>query len=126
MKNPIIIIAVSILILFSISCEKEDEENLTDFVSAKIIDGGAVEVDGCGWIVRIDDVNYHPVNLPANFRENELSVKIRYHEDSSEYVCGIGALEILSICIEEIEYDLLDLIFPDENEMPPVGDTVLH
>lgn len=123
MKKPIIvIITVSLLFMLCISCKKEDVDNSTDFVTAKVIDGGAVEVDGCGWLVRIDDVNYHPVNLPLGFQENELSVKIQYHEDTTLFLCGLGAVPIPSIFIEKIEYDLLELIYPDENNYPPVGD----
>jgi len=123
MKKAINILLILIIGIYTAnSCKKEEVNIFNNFVFATIINSGAVEVDGCGWLVCIDSVNYHPINLPDNFKQNDLAVKILYHEDSTMYFCGLGAMQIPSIYIEEIDHELMEMIFADENNMPSVGD----
>jgi len=116
----VVVMIIGLSIIYT--CEKDDIPNNKEFVSAVIINGGPVEVDGCGWLVKIDSVNYHAVNLPENFKENDLSVIIKYREDSTVFLCGRGAVPIPTIYIEEISLDLIDLKYPEENDNIPIGD----
>jgi len=73
------------------SCRECDAES--GFVSATIIDGGPIETDGCGWVIRLGDEKfYHPDELADEFRQNNLSVKICYELSKEEFRCGIAAL----------------------------------
>jgi len=89
---------VLLAILF-ISCSKDRSCRECDtgsgFVNATIIDGGPIETDGCGWVVRLGDEKfYHPDELPEEFRQNNLSVKICYESSKDEFRCGIAALSM--------------------------------
>ncbi|PJJ84155.1 hypothetical protein [Mucilaginibacter auburnensis] len=68
---------------------------------AKIIDSGPVAADGCGWLIRVGDVNYSPTNLDNKYKETELTVILTYRVLSSKFVCGWGnkidEIEIVSI-----------------------------
>ena len=84
------------------SCEVCDTE--TGFVNATIFDGGPVETDGCGWLIKIgDDKYYHPDQLDEVFKQNNLNVRICYLASTEKYICGIGALSIPVIEILEIK-----------------------
>lgn len=69
------------------SCKKDGEIVL---IEATVINAGAVASDGCGWVIRINDVNYSPVNLDDKFKESGLEVKINYDKLSSKFTCGWG------------------------------------
>ena len=91
-KSLVICLAV---LLFSCSkdtsCQECDTES--GFVSATIIDNGPIETDGCGWVIKLGDEKfYHPDELAAEFRQNNLSVKICYESSKEEFRCGIAAL----------------------------------
>lgn len=86
-----------ILVFLFFSCTKDRPckvcDNETGFVSATILDSGPIETDGCGWVVKIgDDQFYHPDALSAEFKQNNLSVKICYELTTEEFRCGIAAL----------------------------------
>jgi len=80
---------LSILILlgfFAISaCDKEGE-----FVNAKIIDGGDIAVDGCGWLIEVSSETFKPVDLPEEFKVDGKLVEVKYDELDSMADCGFA------------------------------------
>src|SRR5262245_25779319 len=73
------------------SCQECDTES--GFVNATIVDGGPIETDGCGWVIKLSDEKfYHPDQLDEEFRQNDLRVKICYESSKEEFRCGIAAL----------------------------------
>lgn len=69
------------------ACKKNDQPVFTE---ATVINGGAVAADGCGWIIRIGDINYSPTNLADKYKETELKVSIRYETLTTKFECGWG------------------------------------
>ena len=68
------------------SCKKCHEK---DYKSATVIWSGPVAADGCDWLIKIDSSHYyHPDTLAADFKYNELNVKICYQEVSDKFYCG--------------------------------------
>ncbi|MEP6952095.1 MAG: hypothetical protein ABI863_22585 [Ginsengibacter sp.] len=97
-----------LIIFFFYSCTKEHScENCMDNISYKnatIIFGGAVATDGCGWLVKTDDIHtYQPDVLNAAFQQNQLPVKISYELTPDKFTCGIGGLQIPVIHVIDIK-----------------------
>lgn len=90
-------------IVLASSCRLQPNEDCgCEFKKGTIVYGGAPEVDGCGWIVFIDSVSYHPVNLGEDFQIPDLPVLIKYVADPEEFRCGRGGISYPSIRITEI------------------------
>ena len=90
MKNLLLKVLLFIALLTALAysgCKKDGEIVLTD---ATIINAGAVAADGCGWVIRVNDVNYSPVNLDDKFKVNELKVGIYYDKLNEKFTCGWG------------------------------------
>lgn len=51
---------------------------------------GEPAADGCGWLIKINDVTYSPDNLSSYFKINNIQVKIKYTVSEADYVCGWG------------------------------------
>lgn len=95
------------LILFAASCLKLDyrydihDNRLTK--EAEVIFSGAPEVDGCGWLIRINDKLYHPESLDDVYKVDNLPVQIEYTGSREIYRCGRGGTPFSSIRILRIE-----------------------
>ena len=88
MKHIIIIISLfTILVTSSFSCKKSQE---TDLLKANglILYYGDPAVDGCGWMIKINDKVYSPTILEADFQEDSLRVAINYYVLDSTWNCG--------------------------------------
>jgi hypothetical protein len=70
---------------------------------AEVIYSGAPEVDGCGWLIRISDRLYHPVNLHDDYKKENLPVVIEFMRTGRIYRCGIGGTPYTSIRIFNID-----------------------
>ena len=91
MKNTLnfklLLLLTAFIFAISFAACKKDQPAFTD---ATVINAGAVAADGCGWVIRIGDVNYSPTNLTDEFKETELKVRIGYQTLSSKFQCGWG------------------------------------
>ena len=102
-------IGLSLLLLLMLSqssCKKEDDEAMCgptfQEFSAVIKDHGPIAADGCGWLVEIDGVLYHPTNLASNFQQDNLGVVIQFQELEEPFRCGLAATEYPAIEIVNI------------------------
>jgi hypothetical protein len=59
--------------------------------TATVLNTGDPNADGCGWLIKIDDVTYSPDNLSSYFKINNIQVKIKYTISDADYSCGWGA-----------------------------------
>lgn len=57
---------------------------------ATVINSGSPALDGCGWLIKVGPVSYSPDNLPENFKESGINVKIEYTVSDTDFVCGWG------------------------------------
>lgn len=92
------------VVVLMISCMQEPNEDCgCDFKKGTVIYGGPPEVDGCGWLIMIDSVTYHPVILSRDYQVPDLSVLVKYSDDPQEFRCGRGGMVYRSIRITEIK-----------------------
>ena len=89
LKNLIIILFLFLLLS---SCDEGNEVMYEN--NAKLIWTGEYDVDGCGFFIEIDSVEYKPENeniIPPVFKVNEpLSITLQYIDllYDIEYFCG--------------------------------------
>lgn len=104
MKNtpkPILAFALLLIGLSLYSCRKDTADCTTNAV---ILDQGVEAADGCGWVVRIANTDFHVDNLPTAYQQNNLNVRIGFEADTARhYVCGIAALPMPTIKLKCIE-----------------------
>jgi hypothetical protein len=70
---------------------------------AEILYYGAPEVDGCGWLIKVGDLLYHPETLDDGFKADNLKVKIDYIVTREIFRCGRGGVSYKTIRIVKIE-----------------------
>lgn len=87
MKKLLLLLIIS-TIYFSCSSDEGTVEISNDFVSGEVIYTGEPEVDGCGYMLIIDEGRYKPINLPPNYQQHKLKVMLTYKEDPTGYQCG--------------------------------------
>jgi hypothetical protein len=89
-----------------VACEPQRNEDCEyGFKKGTVVYSGAPETDGCGWLITIDSVTYHPVNLDRDFQVADLAVLLKFTDDPEEFRCGRGGQGIPSIRITEIKAD---------------------
>lgn len=88
MKKPLIFLLLLISML--VSCQKEDQVSYKE-LNAVILNSKETAVDGCGWLIKMDDTEnvYSPVNMPNLFKTDSLEVTISYNLLTTKSSCGI-------------------------------------
>jgi hypothetical protein len=111
--HPKLIIVISMLLIGFTSCKK-DKNILT--AEATVVYTGSIALDGCEWLIYVDEVAnnvqadpkrtyYNVVNLPENYKQNDMKITISYKLLSSRYHCGMLAN---SPGIPQIELERID------------------
>ena len=77
------------LLSINSSCKKEKEKPV--FYEGIIRDYGSPSVDGCGWMIEIDGIDYMPVNLSERYRNNGTAVILAFKVIDEKYECGFSA-----------------------------------
>jgi len=88
------------------SCKKLGSSSATLTSNATIVYSGPIAADGCGWLIRLNDsTEFSPVNLSADFQQDNLKVNINYAQLSTRIFCGMlaGNPGILQIKINNIQ-----------------------
>ncbi|MDD4645226.1 MAG: hypothetical protein PHY99_04480 [Bacteroidales bacterium] len=118
MKRNVILIGTIFMVGLALltSCKKEHCDCEYGSYKGTVVFTGAPEVDGCGWLIRIDSVNYHPVNLSKDYQIDGLMVTLKYEKESEGYRCGRGSSLIPSIRIVEIHADAEEVGILGEDE----------
>lgn len=74
------------------SCTNSRESNIApitgNYINATVVFTGALEVDGCGYLIKIDTSKYSPLNLSPEFQINNLEVMIDYNIEGNGLICG--------------------------------------
>jgi hypothetical protein len=88
--NKLLVITISCLLSASyIGCKKDN--NIKSDKTGTVINYGNPSADGCGWVIRVDQVDYKPENLDKTYEVNNLKVNIDYNLLKSSYQCGLAA-----------------------------------
>jgi hypothetical protein len=107
MKFTIRTLVLSVMVILMAGCcpyhdDYMDDDTLGESYDATVVYMGAPEVDGCGWLIMIDETYYYPVNLEEKYKIEDLPVRISYTYDPIEFRCGRGGTRYQSIRIETI------------------------
>ena len=101
LRSLIAIILIAAVCIY-ISFKKDKEDGIT--TKALVVFTGDLAVDGCGWLIKIDDNTegyYHPDKLADNLKVDSLSVKITYSHTKQKFNCGFisagGGLPVIHI-----------------------------
>jgi hypothetical protein len=88
MKTTILKISVFALFfsLMGAGCEKEEPSMKK--ANGLVLYYGNPAVDGCGWMIKIDSIEYSPTNLDSMFQQDSLKVILDYDTLNSTWNCG--------------------------------------
>ncbi len=112
MKNWSLVLLVLLAFLTACSDDEDkntgliecppDVENCFSVQLAQIKWEGEPAVDGCGWVLQVEGVRYHPENLESQFKEDELSVSVTFQElGYNGPHCWIGLPAVTILDMEE-------------------------
>lgn len=94
MKSNLWIILIAVL---NINCEdKFPQAEIIDYIPVRVIWQGDYQIDGCGFFVKIDSVEYKPINesfFDSTFQTlNDTLVEMKYKDLRREITsqCGEG------------------------------------
>lgn len=89
------LIAPLLLLLTSFSCDKDDDLEIME-ATATLVWSGDYAVDGCGFIIYLNDQNYKPENeqeIDNKFKNQDsqtVRIKYTFPAEPKEYSCGWG------------------------------------
>ena len=114
MIKRILVIGAIILVgfIFFVSCHDDANEFCEyGFSKATVVYSGPPEVDGCGWLIVIDSVAYHPVDLSIDYQIADLPILLKYEYAlvTDEFKCGRGGVTYPSIQIIEIKKNAVEV-----------------
>lgn len=99
---PVILIAAFATLA---ACKKDK-----DFKKATVLDSGDVSVNGCGYILRMEDGSLQkPVTLSSAYQHDGLKVKVKYHNKDGIVTCNavdtnIHMLQVIDV--DDIKRDM--------------------
>ena len=105
MKATFLSIACMLMLVAS-SCKKLDNTSVPVTANATVINSGPIAADGCGWLIKINDSTvFSPVNLSADFQQDNLKVNVAYTQLTTRTSCGMlaGNPGILQIKIDNLQ-----------------------
>lgn len=100
---------VIICIFFFISCAENENEiiqNECDDSLTKVIvyDSGPISLDGCSWLIGIENIWYSPTNLEMKYQIDSNVLFIDYLVLADTFRCSFGVellkIELLDVCQE--------------------------
>ncbi|MFD2245304.1 hypothetical protein [Pontibacter ruber] len=100
--------ALLALTLTAFSCDKEDDLEVQE-ATATLYWTGDYAVDGCGFVIYIDEKKYKPKNegdIDAAFKKEEpMTVEVKYvlPGKQAEYVCGMARRQAESIIVLSVK-----------------------
>jgi hypothetical protein len=86
-KLPAFLFLFSLCIsLLGIECKKEEPD--VQGADGLVLYYGDPAVDGCGWIIKINNTEYAPVNLDSEFQNDSTNVVLEFNLLDSKWHCG--------------------------------------
>ncbi|MBD8487301.1 hypothetical protein IFO69_00935 [Echinicola sp. CAU 1574] len=82
------------------ACTQEEKPYIE--AEATVMYTGDMALDGCGWLIAINDEFFRPENLKEDFKVDDLEVYVHYTLSGGVYSCGMGNAGISRVSIEQI------------------------
>ena len=89
--------AILLMSMCQLSCQKDL------FHVATVKDYGSPALDGCGWVIEIDEIAYQPVSIDSIYLSDNLTIRIRYELTGDKGSCGLMPNALDRICILDIQ-----------------------
>lgn len=70
------------------SCESQEASSKSELMEAVILDGGPIPTENCGWIIKVNDTYYAPINLSKEFEKDKTVIRIKYEVLNEDFICG--------------------------------------
>lgn len=70
------------------SCQEKGTIPSIKLIEALVLYTGEPEVDGCGYMLKIGDEQYKPLNLSPQHQTDSLELLIEYEVDPTGFHCG--------------------------------------
>ncbi|HHB52519.1 MAG TPA: hypothetical protein ENK75_05695 [Saprospiraceae bacterium] len=82
-KNLLVLILLFAIIFISAtvisSCHKKDPNENINWIEGLVINDGSPAVDGCGWVIVVQDKRYEPKQqLDSEFRYDSLKIEVDF------------------------------------------------
>jgi hypothetical protein len=74
------------VVLLGAGCEKDEPD--VQQADGLVLYYGNPAVDGCGWMIKIDNIEYSPTNLDSKFQQDSLKIILYYDTLNSTWNCG--------------------------------------
>lgn len=106
MRNFIRILFVcSALPIMAVDCRSDVKAlgEISEAQKAIVLFAGDPAVDGCGWLLDIENKLYAPVNLNPKFQVDSLGVTVKYEVQPGTWNCGWRTPGYQKIEIKEIK-----------------------
>ena len=87
-KLPFTFLFVFIFGFISFSCKQSNDMSGSQYSKGLIRYLGDPAVDGCGWMIQINDSIYAPTNLDTKFKIDSLNIVLNYNILTSAWNCG--------------------------------------
>ncbi|MCD6064832.1 MAG: hypothetical protein K0R82_2743 [Flavipsychrobacter sp.] len=73
----------ALLLLLAVSCNPDK-----DLVKATVIDTGDIALDGCGYIIKLENgTELRPAYIPSAYQSHGMRVKLKYNTNGQEQIC---------------------------------------
>ena len=87
--KTIIITLIGLLALGTFDgCEKKTDANIFSDIDGVVLFYGDPSVDGCGWIIKTNDLEYSPISIDAAFQKANLNVNLSFEVLTTTWNCG--------------------------------------
>ena len=101
-KKILATIGILFFLIGGTGCDKKNDSEL-QIQNGLVLNYGEPALDGCGWVIQLNKVDYSPVNLDAKFQKDSLKVAVEYQILKSTFNCGWGGHGYQQIKITSIK-----------------------
>ncbi len=101
MKKIIFLCAIALLFFATTSCKREDGENMLKD-KAIVVYTGEPALDGCGYFLKIGNIEYKPLSQLPSFCKNGMTVLVNYKVVKNKWKCNWRPKEYRQIKIFNI------------------------
>lgn len=77
-----------LLLFFNYGCKEKQ-----GFLDGVIVDLGSPAVDGCGFMLNVNNEFYYPSNLDSRYKTDGRRVKVRFSILEEKHICGFPQSE---------------------------------
>lgn len=86
MKTTFLLLLV--FVSMNYSCESQEVLSNSELMEAVILDDCPIPTENCGWIIKVNDTYYIPINLFKEFEKDKTVIRSKYEVLNEKFICG--------------------------------------